>query len=275
MAASTFLKYYLKSTLRSAPLWGWSVGFMVFWLALGIVEILNSSMKYAPPEAKLGYTAAWYATVTVIGLGSAATGLCRELAFSSIAARYLTKYSRLTSSKLYGSLVVGFVIVCIVVSLVLLAIEVPMYGRALGINAVPTSFGGVIATSIAFGAMLFALSAALEFGALAAKKARGIYFVSYIPLIASLGLSLAQVYANLGWVMVVSPFNAATTLIFSYYAGAEPRLASFITWSSSTTPLPPYLLWASLLGWTAALSAIAVALLRIQRGVGVEELRIL
>jgi len=275
MAASTFLKYYLKSTLRSAPLWGWSVGFMVFWLVIGIVEVLNSGMKYAPAEAKLGYAAAWYATVTLIGLGSAATGLCRELAFSSIAARYLTKYSRLTSSKLYGSLVVGFIIVCIVVSLVLLAIETPMYSRALGINAVPKNIAGMIVTSIAFGALLYALSAALEFGALAARKAKGIYFVSYIPLIASLGLGLAQVYANLGWVMVLSPFNAATTLIFSYYAGVEPRQSSFIAWSSTAPSVPIYALWASLLGWTAALSAIAIALLRIQRGVGVEELRLI
>ena len=276
MASSlTFLKYYLRTALSSKPLWGWAIGFMVFWLVMGVVEALSSpSTRFILPEAKLGYVGAWYATVTVIGLGSAAVGLCRDLAFSSVAARYLTKYSKLSSSKLFGSLVAGFVVVCLVISLVLLAIAIPMYSAALGINALPKNVAGVLATSIALGTLLYALSAALVFGAIALRSAKGMYFVSYVPLIVSLGLALSQVYANLGWAIVISPFNAASTLIFSYFTGTAPRLTSFAGWSLSAPTLPTYLLWVSLVGWTLGLSAIAIALLRIQRGVGIEELRL-
>jgi len=268
-----FLKYYLKSTLSSKYLWGWSIAFMLFWLVLGAVELKAGAVPRAPLEGLLAYTGSWYSTVVVIGLGSAAVGLSHEFVFSSISARYLAKYSRLTSSKLYGSLLLGFTAICVVVSSVLLAATYLLYSWVAGESLAPANVAGATATTIATGVMLYAFAATAVYSAIALRRARAVYFVAYLPLILALGLGITQVYVDLGRFIVISPFNAAETLLFSYYSGLQPRLSSLVSFSGPEVPL--WLLWLSLTAWITGLSILAVVLLRLQRGVGVEEMRLL
>ncbi len=268
-----FLKYYLKSELRSKYLWGWSIAFMVFWLILGVAAISQKAAFFSTLEAKLSYAASWYSTVVIVGLGSAAVGLSYEFVYSSIAARYLTKYSRLTSSKLYAGLLVGFIIVCIIVAAILFTITYLLYSWRLGANLLPANPPGLIAATIATGIMLYTFAATIMYAMIALRKTGMMYFAAYLPMILALGLGITQVYVNLGWVIVASPFNAAETLLYCYYSGVEPRLASFIHYESGQV-ISPILLWCSLLAWTAGLSLLAILFLRLQKGVGVEELRL-
>ena len=272
MSIAIFLKYYIKSELRSRYLWGWSIGFMVFWLVLGALTISDTTMA-APTIIKKAYVAGWYATVTIVGLGSAAVGLSYEFIYSSISARYLTKYSSLTPQKLYGGLLTGFIIVCSVISALLLLVTDAIFSWKLGLNATPSNIAGVFIATIATGIMLYSFSATAIFLSITLRKAKATYFAAYLPLMLALGLGLLQVNINLGWLIVGFPFNAAQSLLFSYYMGLPPHLSALARPSGPIVPF--HYLWLSLLAWTAILSISAIAFLRLQKGVGVEEIRMI
>ncbi len=276
MVSSLYFRYYIKSTLRSWAFWWWSIIFIMFWLILGALEAKPGNLTQL--EAKVSYAGSWYATLVLVGLGSAAVSLSYEFIYASIPARYLGKYSRLTPTRLYLSLLGGFTVISIMISVIILVILYPVYSWRLESDVPPHNLLGVVAISIVTGVMLYVLSATGIYASLAIRKAKAAYYVSYLPLLLALGLGVASVTTNFGWGVVISPFNAAETLLFSYYSGIKPRLASLIGMamsSPSSHPISPLLLWLSLIVWIAGLSIAAVLLLRIQKGIGAEELRLI
>ncbi len=275
----TYLRYYIKAELTNPYLWGWSVGFMLFWLVLGYMEIgsfIHEMQQYglSPKEIAEGglcYTAEWYASVAMIGLGSASVGLCFGTYFSSMSIRYVTKYSRLKAQHLFLQSLLGFVLVCLVISSILLASTMTLYSRGFDTPMTPRNPVGLFVTLIAVGVFYYVLSTTIVYSVIVARKPRAAMMMSYLPLVLSLGLVLTALNVDLYLGNVISPFNAAALLIFHYYTGKKPPITA-LSKPENIQTVDPYLLWLSLALWTLLLSITTIVLIRKQRGIGVEEL---
>ncbi|NPA04863.1 MAG: hypothetical protein GXO09_02045 [Crenarchaeota archaeon] len=272
MSTLVYMKYYMKSWMTSKPYWFWSVAFMTIWMALGYVSA--DRLAAAPLEARLAYTAGWYVVIVGIGIAAAAVGLSRLLFYSSIPVRYLSKYSMLTSRKLYAYMFTGFIIVCLITAAVLAAMLLPLYSSKLGAVA-PKNPLGLAAAVAGLGALYFSIDVVTTCAAILARAARSAEYVAYLPLILGMALTMLQLNTSLGKLFILaSPINAATALLFSYYTGMPPTTAAIVE-PMSGVKLDPALLWASVIAWTGLLSCIGIVLLRLQRGVGAEEIRLL
>ncbi|MEM2088794.1 MAG: hypothetical protein QXF52_09040 [Thermoproteota archaeon] len=103
-------------------------------------------------------------------------------------------------------------------------------------------------------------------------KRRVVTFTSFLPLVISYLLLFLQLYLDIGYAVVLSPFNAVNSLLYHYYSGMDvPRGA--LTMSSLTSTIDPLYFWASLISWIILLSILTVILIGRQRGVSAEELR--
>ncbi len=280
--SGVYLKYHLRSHVLNPYLWFWSVLFIIFWAAIGAVqaEAVLKVAKELPAdvfaEIARGYTAGWYSTLVAISVGSVAVGLGYEFFYASLAARYVVKYTRLTASKLYLCQVLGFLVACVFVAAILLGFVLPVYSWRLGVPVYPVNPLGVFASIIAGGLFFYTLVATVIYVMLVLRKPRMAMFGAYIPLMMALGLALTQIYVDFGILAVALPVNALVNLVYSYYTGSKPLLVAIAKAGSATSSQTVSILvpWASLLAWTLALGILAVALLRLQRGVGAEELRL-
>ncbi len=275
----SYLKYFLKSKLSNPYLWGWSVGFMMFWLMLGYLEIgsiLEEFKKYGMPkeaivEAGLCYTASWYASLVVISLGSAAIGLCYSIYYSSMSIRYVTKYSKLKASSIFLQSVLGFIVVDLILSLILLGTTIPLYSYGFEAPMIPKKPLMLLIVLIVTGIFYYVLSTTFVYTAIVLRKPRAAPMLSYLPLILSLGLILTAINVSLYYVNVVSPFNAAALLVFHYYTNRKPPITALKSHENIVT-VDPLLLWISLIFWIIILSLVSIALIKKQRGVGAEEI---
>jgi hypothetical protein len=142
---------------------------------------------------------------------------------------------------------------------------------------VPENPIGVLATTIAGGALMYFISSTVALLVVALKKPRALGLASFLPYVLSFGLGMAGLIAT-GGSIHFSPFNIILVLNYHYYANATLVLDEPVTlmWRSAMEStgqvLEPGTLWLALLGWIALFALISIALFKKQKGVSLEQI---
>ena len=310
MAVGRVYRFYLRSILSNGYLWFWAVAFMVFWLFMGAYVYgarvtIEGFSKQFPEETPrtvideawsrfiLHYTAGWYGSIALFSMSAVTIGLVQYIYYSTIPIRYLTKYSKATTTKFYTGFTLAAITGVIVFITVLLVATILLYSyrfygaelkdyRGLPVPVfknliLPENPVGVLATTIAGGVLMYFISATVALLVIVLKKPRALGFAGFIPYILSFGLGMAGLVATGGSVHF-SPFNTILLLNYHYYANATLVLEEPVTmmWRSGLEGtgqvLEPSALWLVLSGWILLFAATSVALFKKQRGVSVEQI---
>jgi hypothetical protein len=310
VAVGRVYRFYLRSILSNGYLWFWAVAFMAFWLFMGAyvygaritIEDFSKQFPEGTPRTIideawskfiLHYTAGWYGSIALFSMSAVTIGLVQYIYYSTIPIRYLTKYSKATTSKFYTGFTLAAITGIVVFIIVLLATTILLYSyrfygadfhdyRGLPVPVfknliVPENPIGVLATTIASGVLMYFISSTVALLVVALKKPRALGLASFLPYILSFGLGMAGLIAT-GGSIHFSPFNIILVLNYHYYANATLVLDEPVTlmWRSAMEStgqvLEPGTLWLALLGWIALFALISIALFKKQKGVSLEQI---
>jgi hypothetical protein len=310
MAVGRVYRFYLRSILSNGYLWFWAVAFMAFWLFMGayvygaIVRIEEFSKQFPEETPRtvideawskfiLHYTASWYGIIALFSMSAVTIGLVQYIFYSTIPIRYITKYSKATTTKFYTGFtlaaitgIIAFIIVLLVTTILLYSYR--FYGVELHTNRglpvpvfknliLPENPIGVLATTIAGGVLMYFISATVALFVVVLRKPRALGFASFLPYILSFGLGMAGLIAT-GGIIHFSPFNVILLLNYHYYANATLVLNEHVTvmWrieiEGSGQVLEPTTLWLVLIGWIALFAVISIALFKKQKGISLEQI---
>jgi hypothetical protein len=310
VAVGRVYRFYLRSILSNGYLWFWAVAFMAFWLFMGAyvygaritIEDFSKQFPEGTPRTIideawskfiLHYTAGWYGIIALFSMSAVTIGLVQYIFYSTIPIRYLTKYSKATTTKFYTGFtlaaitgIVVFIIVLLVTTILLYSYRFygaePHTNRGLPVPVfknliVPENPIGVLATTIAGGVLMYFISSTVALFVVVLRKPRALGLASFLPYVLSFGLGMAGLIAT-GGSIHFSPFNIILLLNYHYYANATLVLNEPVTamWRSeiegSSQVLEPTILWLVLLGWITLFAVISMALFKKQRGVNLEEI---
>jgi multisubunit Na+/H+ antiporter MnhC subunit len=310
MAILRTCKFYLRSLLKDPYYWFWAVFFMLFWLVMGafvfgstmtkdsLREELASHIPSSMPgfesiledawsKTTFYYTAGWYSGIALYSLASIAIGLVYYVYYSTIPIRYLTKYSRASPTRFYAGLTLAAVTVSLVAAGILIASTIVVYSyrfHELSKLILPKNLLGVFATTAVGGVFTFFFSTTLALLVVVLRKPKLLGMISFVPFLLSYALGMAGIYVGSG-LLHLSPFNLIMLLTYHYYSGTsialdlpatmmwrtDPELSSWLGTTTHQT-VDPLTLWLILTAWILVFVGTALALLRVQKGVSVEEI---
>jgi hypothetical protein len=310
MAVGRVYRFYLRNILSDWYFWFWAVAFMALWLFMGAyvygaritIEEFSKQFPEGTPgtiineawnKAILHYTAGWYGSIALFSMSSVTIGLVYYIYYSTIPIRYLTKYSKATTTKFYTGFTLAAITGVVVCTIVLLVTTILLYSyRFYGAEfkdyhglpvpvfknlVLPENPVGVLATTIVGGVLMYFIGATVALLVIVLKKPKTLGLAGFIPHVLSFGLGMAGLIAT-GGVVHFSPYNTILLLNYHYYANATLVLDEPVTmmWRSELEGagqvLEPSTLWLALLGWILLFATASVVLFEKQRGVSVEQI---
>lgn len=262
--------YFLKSIVSNKSLWGWGVLFMVFWLVLGAFVFANGSLLNSE-RAALAYTSSYYGEISLFSFSSLAITISYTIYYGSSSLAYGFRYTRLSPSKYFFSLMGASSVMASIMSVMMMIITYMMFSERLGYNLFPSDLPGTIAISALSGAFMMVLAILLVLLVVNYIGLRNIGFVGFVPLVLSYILGFGQLYANLPtWLEYASPFNAIVSLLFTAYDGS-PIHTQIVNAASGTLSWPVLLL--AIIVWVLILSIADIYLLGRIKPRAIEEAR--
>jgi len=266
-------KMLSKEMFRNPYSWGWGFFFVSFWLIMGAYVFSIEMPKGLPTEAYFSYTGSWFSMSLVYSFSALAVGIVYSSYHSSFSLRYLTKYSTLDSKRYYAVSLISTAMFFTVFS-ALLGIETFLiYSFRFGVSLAPRNPFELALASVSSALFIYVLSSAIAYLVLVLKKPRLVNFASFLPLVVSYPLLSLQLYLDIGYASILSPFNAINSLLYHYYSGIEVPKGPLVVGSQASATIDPLYFWASLLSWIILLSILNVILIGKQKGVSIEELR--
>jgi|SRR5579884_554246 hypothetical protein len=262
-------KYLLKSIIRNRSLWGWGVVFMFFWLLLGVFVFSTSVPKQA--VAALSYASSYYGTITLFSFSTIAISISYTLYYGSSALAYCFRYTKLTPSGYFLSLLGAASVMATIMSAIMLSATYALFSWKFGVNLYPYQPLASLALSAISGAFMMVLAMALVLVVINYAGVKNITFVGFIPLVMSYIFGFGQLYTTIPeYIEYASPFTAISSLLYASYGGfAIPKV--FINPSAGT--LNPSILLLSLIAWLLVLAVLDTQLLRRIRPRAIEEAR--
>lgn len=266
-------KMLLKGMFINPPAWGWGFFFVSFWLIMGAYVFSIEMPGGLPAEAYFSYTGSWFSMSLVYSFSALAVGIVNSSYYSSFSLRYLTKYSTLNSKRYYVVSLVSTAMFFTIFSILLGMETFLIYSFRFGVSLAPRNPVELALASVLSALFIYVLSSSIAYLILVLKKPRLVTFASFLPLIVSYPLLFLQLYLDMGYVSVISPFNAVNSLLYRYYSGIDVPKGPLYLGSQTSTTIEPLYFWASLSSWIALLSLFNTILIGKQRGVSIEELR--
>ncbi|MGQ9689954.1 MAG: hypothetical protein ACUVQY_01425 [Thermoproteota archaeon] len=268
------LKMILKELLRNPYSWGWGFFFMSFWLLMGAYVFSINLPTNLPGEAYFHYTGSWFSMGLAFSFSALAVGIVHSAFYSSFSLRYLTKYSTLDSKRYYLVNLLS-IIIYFSIFLVLLGLEtVLIYSIRFNVLLLPKHPLELALASILSTIFIYVFSCFIVYLVVVLRKPKMVSFGSFLPLVISYPLPFLQLYTDIGYTVVISPFNATKSLLYHYYAGlGVPKGALVTSFSGVSEAMDHLYFWASLVSWTILFSIINIVLIGRQKGVSIEELR--
>uniref|UniRef100_A0A7J3Z8T6 Uncharacterized protein n=1 Tax=Ignisphaera aggregans TaxID=334771 RepID=A0A7J3Z8T6_9CREN len=311
MAVLKTYRFYLKSLIKDPYYWFWAVFFMLFWLVMGAF-IYGSTMtkdslrrdleKIIPPstpmfesiledmwnKSTLYYTGSWYSSTALYSLTTIAMGLVHYIYYSTIPIRYLTKYSKASSTRFYTGLTLASLTTSLIATGILVASTIILYSykfHELNKFILPKNPLGVFTVTVTGGVFMFFFSTTLALLVVAMRKPRLLGMLSFVPLMLSYALGMYGLMAG-GGLVHLSPFNIILLLAFHYYTEspislnlrvvdmwrADPEVKEWFSKDLAIQLADPAILWIILGFWILITAGISLILLRVQKGVSVEEI---
>jgi hypothetical protein len=266
-------KMLLKEMFRNPYAWGWGFFFVSFWLIMGAYVFSLEMPTGLPAEAYFSYTGSWFSISLVYSFSALAVGIVNSSYYSSFSLRYLTKYSTLNSKRYYAVSLISTAMFFMVFSMLLGIETFLIYSFRFETPLAPKNPVELALASVLSALFIYVLSNAIAYSVIVLKKPKLVTFASFLPLVISYPLLFLQLYLDIGYLPVFSPFNAVNSLLYRYYSGIEVPNGPLITSSQAPATIDPLCFWTSLFSWIILLSILNIILIGKQRGVSVEELR--
>jgi hypothetical protein len=261
-------KFYFKALVSNKSLWGWGVGFMVFWLFMGsYVFGFNMTSKVE----SLGYTSVWFSLIGLISGSIIATSVAYSVYYANSSLAYGFRFTKLKPSSYIFNLMGSTSVVAGIMGAIIIMFTIVLFSSRSGYILIPAYPELSILVFLVEGLFMFLLSVVLVISANNYTGLKSISFVVYIPQLLAYLFGFSELGIPLpSAVVYASPFSDIPRLLFeTYYGKAAP-----LNMSNGTGPLlNPVILIASLLVWTALLFVLAMFLVRRIRPRSIEEAR--
>ncbi len=264
-----YLKTLAKSMLTSSEILFWSIFFVEFWVAMGVLVFA----KYTPPirEVQVSMASITYGTLNLLSLSSVAVGIVYSTLYASKSVRYVTKFTRLSPSRYLLENTIGSLVVLLVVSAVLLASSIAAFSWRFGFTLLPHSMLGVAASTLLGALLSYLLGLLIGLALVVLRAPKSASFTSYLPLILGF-ISYVVLWVDFGKATYLIPYNCLVAVCYYFYSGHKPLTGEYI-WQGGA-PVSVELAAASLIAYILLLAIVNTLLVRRMYGVGVEEIRV-
>lgn len=259
-------KYYLKSLLSNRNMWGWGVGFMVFWLFMGSY-IFGFNMTNRIES--LGYASVWFSLIGLISGSTIATSVGYSVYYANSSLAYSFRFSKLKPSGYILNLMGSTSLVGGIIGAFIIAFSIILFSSRSGFLLLPAQPYLSIVIFFLTGMFMFLLSIVLVILANNYTGLKSIAFIVFVPQLLSYLFGFSELGIPLpSAVVYASPFSEISRLLFqTYYGKASP-----LNMSNGSGPLlNPYILVACLLFWITLLFVIATLLVIRIRPMPIEE----
>lgn len=258
---------FTKRLLTNPYAIGWGIVFVYFWIVMGaLVESVN-----IPKSSAVYYTASWYGIEAMFANSAFAVSITFMISYQAGGLSYLTRFSRLTPKYYLFSLYVTMLTTTLVVSGIIGLGVISLFSYHFGELILPKNWGLFFLEPILAGLLFLPLSMVLvELTILTSRKLRNA--ISFIPLILTYLFGFSYLYLKLCNVVYYSPFVSIQAIgIQSFFTEDIPL--NYTDYSGPTFNVGYAI--ASVIGWSIALSLIAMLLLRRLYYKSLEEERII
>lgn len=250
-------KFFFKSIMTNRSLWGWGVGFMMFWLFMGaFVFGFNSSTH----SIALYNAAVWFGLIALISASTLATSISQTIYYANTSLAYSFRYTRLTPRAYIGNLMGSTSIMGGLMGGILMLFTFIFFSDKSGYTLIPASPVYSIIVALASGAFMFLLATVLIIIVNNYLGLRNNSLASFVPSILTYVFGFSQLGLQLPmWLIYASPFTEMADLFFQSYYGHP----AFSVMSDITSKMvdPNYLI-AGIVIWIVVLSVLVSYLVR-------------
>lgn len=263
-----FAKFYLKSLLTNKSLWGWGVGFMLFWLFMGAYIFTTNSASH---QVHFYNAAVWYALIALISASTIATSISYSIYYSNSSLAYSFRFTRLKPLSYIGNALMSTSIMGAILGALMLIFTYLLFSNQAGYPLVPALPAYAIVVSVGAGAFMFLLAAVLITLVNNYMGLKNVTFVALIPLLLTYVFGFSQLGLKMpAYIVYGSPFTEISDLLFQAYYGHPSTLVL----SDPTSPLLNYHYQiAGLAAWIVILFFAATALIKKIKPKPIEEAR--
>ncbi|MHC1627233.1 MAG: hypothetical protein ACXQTI_00155 [Candidatus Nezhaarchaeales archaeon] len=271
-----YLKLKIKDLLTNPELLGWGIGFIEFWVIMWIFVFTRMPPKTIWLEYFVNVNAATaFSFLGLLSMSSVAIGLAYSIFYESRAARYITKFTKLSPKAfLFEDFLGSLAALLVFVAVIYFSIMAATYAKW-GIVPILDNPLGVLIDLIISGIALYWFAYALALTIIVTRRTRAISMISFVPLIIAF-IAYSQLWVDFGSLIYVIPLSTIPSLLMYHATGIVPPTGSYLTWLSGSKPLMPVnlrLAAISLFIWIIIFLTVSLVMLRKSRGIPLEEIR--
>lgn len=295
MTTISVWRFYVKEIFRRWEFWVLAIILTAFWQSTGAyifsrysipLEVRQRISVEVLRKVALLYTGGWYGIAALFMLSFIAVALVHIICHSIVAVRYLSKYSRVSASRLFTGLALAALTAVFIAMFFLLGSTVVFYSHEfydLKELLTPKNYLGIIAVTVAGGLFTYFLSMTLALLVVILKKPRMLTPISFVPIMLAFALGYTANYAENIEIQVL-PFALITRLSEHYYSNitidiTKPSVKVLIaeikrleTRVDLLNPIDPLLVWFMLICWITLFTLISILLFKRQKGINIEEI---
>ncbi len=272
-----YLKLKIKDLLTNPELLGWSIGFIEFWVVMWIFVFsqIPAETAWNIYVVKTNISMA-FSFLGLLSMSSVAVGLTYSIFYTSRAARYITKFTRVGPLKFMIEDFLGSLVAILIFAFTIFVSVIGLSYVKWGILALPENPFGVLVDLVLGGIALYWLAYTLALAVIVSRRTKALTMTSYIPLIIGF-IAYSQLWIDLGNLIYIIPLCPLPALLTYHGTGAYPPTGAYFTWlSSSDTVTAANLRLAAISVFTSIIifTTLSLILLRKSRGVPLEEIRL-
>jgi len=272
-----YLRLKIKDMLTTPELLGWGIGFIEFWVLMWIFVFssVSGETSWKIYVVKANVTLA-YSFLGLLSMSSVAIGLSYSLFHMSRAARYITKFTRISTLRFMIEDFLGSLFAILIFALTIFMSVIGFSYAKWRILALPENPLGVIFDLVIAGVALYWFAYMIALGVIASGRTKAITMTSYIPLILGF-VAYSQLWVDLGDLVYIIPLCSLPALLTYHGIGACPPRGAYLFWLSGDKMLPAMnlrLAAISTFTWTIIFITLSLILLRKSKGIPIEEIRL-
>ncbi len=273
-----YFKLKIKDMLSNAELLGWGIGFIEFWVLMWVfVFSRTGEVKGSWEEIVVHIDASMaFSFLGLLSMASVAISLAYYVFYASRAARYITKFTRISPMRfMIEDFMSSLVVILIIVAVIYFSVMAVSHVKW-GILPIPENPVGVFVDLIIGGVYLYWLSYMLALTIIVTRRTRALTMASFIPLILAF-IAYSQLWIDFGNAMYIIPLCPLPALIMYHATGAIPPTGSYLFWlagSEMFNAVNLRLAALSTFAWIIVFALASLILLRKSRGIPIEELRV-
>ncbi|MCL5681463.1 MAG: hypothetical protein M1515_05440 [Candidatus Thermoplasmatota archaeon] len=263
------LKPYLKSLFSSKIILFWSVGFVIFWLFMGVF-VFTAGLSLSG-NGIIGYASIWYSVSSILSIAAIGVSISFSIYYSSSSLAYLFRNSKLSSYRYYLESSIATGVFFTAVGIIFLFVLMAFFYLKFHVIIYPHILWLSIILFLSSGILFYSLSVILVLIFNNWLGLKNINFISFIPLFLGYGFGYSALFYELPGGLLYSNIISPLEYLYVFsFTGQTP-------WVELINPLSKHvsivLCASSLIIWIIILLTMALLLIRRIKGSYVEEAR--